>query len=103
MTCTIPVELQHSYRKSNIYPENLIPSDAFTNKSKLASYKKRLDAVEHDLCLVYGQDDVDNDFDIPVIDLGTADGKGIITITIVKEVLNHSQYARSDTYIHQQK
>jgi len=75
MTCTIPVELQHSYRNSNIYPENLIPSDAFTNKSKLASYKKRLDAVEHDLCLVYGQDDVDNDFDIPVIDLGTADGK----------------------------
>jgi hypothetical protein len=52
---------------------------------------------------VYGQDDVDNDFDIPVIDLGTADGKGITTITIVKEVLNNPQYARSDTYIHQQK
>jgi len=74
MMYPIPVELQKSYLKSSNYPENLIPTDLFSNKSKLASYKERLDGVETDLCLLDHQ--VDSLFEIPVIDIGTADREG---------------------------
>lgn len=75
MSCKIPVELQDSYRQSSNYPENIIPSEIYTNRSKLTSYKKRLSGVEYDLCLVDGQDEVEETFDIPVIDIGLANGK----------------------------
>jgi hypothetical protein len=78
MACEIPAELQDSYLESNNYPENLIPSDFLTSKAKLASYKTRLDGVEADFCLMDHQ--VDRLFEIPVIDIGTADGKGRITL-----------------------
>ena len=78
--CKIPLELQDSYLKSSNFPENLVPSDTATYTSKLASYRKRLDDVENDLCLINGQDQVDKIFDIPVIDLNTADGKGILVL-----------------------
>jgi hypothetical protein len=80
MTCKIPLELQNSYLRSSNFPENLIPSDTAAYTSKLASYKKRLDGAENDLCLIDGQDEVDKIFDIPVIDLNTADGKGILLL-----------------------
>ncbi|KAG9195927.1 hypothetical protein G6011_01048 [Alternaria panax] len=73
--CRIPLELQDSYLSSGNYPENLIPSDTATYTSKLASYKRRLDYAQNDLCLISGQDEIDKVFDIPVIDLNTADGK----------------------------
>jgi hypothetical protein len=78
MACEIPAELQDSYLKCNNYPENLIPTDVFTCKSKLTSYKNRLDGVEADFCLMNHQ--VDGMFRIPVIDIGTANGKGGITL-----------------------
>lgn len=79
MTCQIPAELQKSYLRSSNYPENLIPTDLFSSKSKLVSYRKRLDGVESDLCLLDHQ--VDRHFEIPVIDIGTADKEGNITIS----------------------
>jgi hypothetical protein len=78
MTYRLPVELQDSYLKRSNYPENIIPSDLFSSKSKLISYKQRLDVVETDLCLLDHQ--VARLFEIPVIDIGTADGKSNITI-----------------------
>ena len=76
MTYALSVELQNSYLKSSDYPENLIPSGTATYRSKLISYKKRLDEAEADLCLVHGQDDVEEVFEIAMIDLETGDGKG---------------------------
>ncbi|KAB2100402.1 hypothetical protein AG0111_0g11465 [Alternaria gaisen] len=75
MTCQVPVELQDSYVNSSNYPENLVPSDIFTDTLKLASYRKRLDDVENDFCLMTEKDEVVGAFEIPVIDIGTADGK----------------------------
>ncbi|CAO2649450.1 Nn.00g068350.m01.CDS01 [Neocucurbitaria sp. VM-36] len=72
---TLPLELQTSYLASDQYPENLIPSGTATYRSKLISYKRRLDDAESDLCLIYGEDDVDDIFEIPMIDLETGDGK----------------------------
>jgi len=74
MTYQIPVELQKSYLKSSNYPENLIPTDLLSNKSKLISYKTRLDGVATDFCLLDNQ--VGRLFEIPVIDIGTADRDG---------------------------
>jgi hypothetical protein len=73
MTLTLPIKLQYSYLKSRDYPENLIPGGTATYRSKLASYKKRLDDAESSLCLIEGKD-VDEDFEIPIIDF--EDGKG---------------------------
>jgi hypothetical protein len=103
MTCKIPVELQDSYRKSDSYPENLIPSDIFTNKSKLRSYRRRLDDVENDFCLMTKKDEVIGTFEIPVIDIGTADGKGKVIAAIFEEVLNYGQHAKSYTCIHRKR
>ncbi|EUC28208.1 hypothetical protein COCCADRAFT_109750 [Bipolaris zeicola 26-R-13] len=72
----LPVELQESYLDSANYPENLIPSGIATYKSKLVSYKERLDDAEVDLCLGSTEDEVEKVFEIPVIDLDTSDGKG---------------------------
>jgi hypothetical protein len=84
MTYTLPVELQNSYLSRRNYPENLIPSGTPTYKSKLVSYKKRLDEAESDLCLIDGQDAVDDIFEIAMIDLGTSDGKGALPSDIPK-------------------
>jgi hypothetical protein len=73
---TLPVELQKSYLDSANYPENLIPNGIATYKSRLISYRERLDGAETDLCLCPNRDDVEQDFEIPMIDLGTSDGKG---------------------------
>ena len=70
----LPLDLQASYLRSDLYPENLIPSDTITYPSKLASYRARLDEAGPDLCLIDGEDDVDEDFEIPIIDLETGDG-----------------------------
>jgi hypothetical protein len=70
-----PLELQNSYLQSKNYPENLIPNGILTYRSKLMSYKNLLDEVEPDLCLVDEKDNVDGIFEIPIIDLGTTDGK----------------------------
>ena len=103
MTCQVPVELQDSYVNSSNYPENLVPSDIFTDTLKLASYRKRLDDVENDFCLMTEKDEVVGAFEIPVIDIGTADGKGKHTLAMFEAILNHAQYARSYTYIHRRK
>jgi hypothetical protein len=76
MTYTLSVQLQHSYLNRGDYPENLIPSGTSTYRSKLVSYKKRLDEAEPDLCLIDGHDAVDDVFEIVMIDLGTGDRKG---------------------------
>lgn len=72
----LPVELQKSYSDCAKYPENLIPNGIATYKSKLISYKKRLDDAESDLCLDPSKDNVERDFEVPMIDFGTCDGKG---------------------------
>ncbi|KAF1851034.1 uncharacterized protein K460DRAFT_328553 [Cucurbitaria berberidis CBS 394.84] len=74
---TLPLELQTSYLNSIDYPENLVPSGTATYRSKLISYKKHFDDAESDLCLVHGEDDVDDIFEIPMIDLETGDGKAL--------------------------
>jgi hypothetical protein len=73
---TLPPAFQKSYRERLTYPESLIPSSTAIYSSKLKSYKSRLDNAEQDLCLIDGKDDVESIFEIPIIDLGTSDGKG---------------------------
>lgn len=72
----LPTKFQNSYRNFLSYPENLIPSSTTTYRSTLVSYKIRLDSAAPDLCLVDGDDDIKNDFEIPIRDLGTSSGKG---------------------------
>ncbi|KAF2477653.1 uncharacterized protein BDR25DRAFT_249788 [Lindgomyces ingoldianus] len=74
---TLSSDFQNSYLNFINYPENLIPKGTTTYRSTLASYKQRLDDCESDLCLVDGEDDIDNDFEIPIRDLCTASGKAI--------------------------
>jgi hypothetical protein len=96
MTLTLPIELQHSYLKSRNYPENLIPGGTATYRSKLASYKKRLDDAESDLCLVEGEDAVDEDFEIPIIDI--EDGKGKLTVHLrLNSTKKHSSTKEENT------
>jgi hypothetical protein len=73
---TLPTAFQKSYHERLIYPESLVPSSTAIYSSKLRSYRYRLDDAEQDLCLVDGKDDVENIFEIPIIDLVTGDGKG---------------------------
>jgi hypothetical protein len=73
---TLPPAFQKSYRERLVYPECLIPSSTAIYSSKLRSYRSRLDDAEKDLCLLSGKDDVESIFEIPIIDLATADGKG---------------------------
>ncbi|KAH7390459.1 hypothetical protein BKA66DRAFT_568404 [Pyrenochaeta sp. MPI-SDFR-AT-0127] len=74
---TLPIELQTSLLKHNDYPENFIPSGTATYRTKLVSYKRRLDDEENDLCLTTRDDDVENIFEIPMIDHETGDGKAL--------------------------
>ena len=71
----LPPAFQNSYRQRFAYPENLVPSSTAIYTSKLKSFKRRLDIAEPDLCLVEGKDDVEDIFEIPIIDLETGDGK----------------------------
>ena len=87
MTYTLPAELQDSYRTSSDYPENLIPSGIATYRTRLSSYKKRLDDAERDLCLVPSEDDVGEIFEIPVIDLATGHGEGRTAFTVLGQVI----------------
>jgi hypothetical protein len=73
---TLPLEFQRSYLNRINYPESLVPSSTAIYSSKLKSYRQRLDDAEPDLCLVEGRDNVDDIFEIPIIDLETKDGKG---------------------------
>jgi hypothetical protein len=73
---TLPPAFQKSYRERLIYPESLIPSSTAIYSSKLKSYRGRLDDAEQELCLIDGKDDVDDMFEIPIIDLATSDGRG---------------------------
>jgi hypothetical protein len=87
MTYPLPLELQNSYLRRTNYPENLVPSGTATHRSKLVSYRKRLDEAESDLCLVDGEDAVDDVFEIGMIDLETGDGKGAIAHDTQKQTL----------------
>jgi hypothetical protein len=73
---TLSLEFQRSYHDRLNYPYSLIPSSTMIYRTKLKSYVKRLDDVEADLCLIDGKDEVDTVFDVPIIDLETADGEG---------------------------
>lgn len=86
----LPVELQESYLDSANYPENLIPSGIATYKSKLVSYKERLDDAEVDLCLGSTEDEVEKVFEIPVIDLDTSDGKGNLPFESLERLLKNT-------------
>lgn len=94
----LPIELQNSYRESSRYPENLIPSGIATYNSRLSAYKKRLDDAEVDLCLVPSEDEVDETFEIPMIDLQTGDGKGKRFSRVSRVVLK--SIVRDKRYIH---
>ncbi|CAN9275664.1 unnamed protein product [Alternaria alternata] len=74
----LPQELQTSYLHRKSYPANLVPSGTFTYKTKLASYVTRLNEAERDFCLVDSEDAIDDIFEIPIIDIGTADGKALV-------------------------
>jgi hypothetical protein len=74
-------EFQNSFLKSADYPENLIRGGTATYSSKLVSYRKRLVDAGPDLCLTDGEDNVEADYEIPIIDLDTDDGKGKLLIT----------------------
>lgn len=87
MACATSVEFQKSYSKSSDYPQNLMPNEILSNQNKLASYKSLLDVVEHDLCLTDKHDNVNDTFEIPVIDIGTADGKGLLRLPLFEEML----------------
>jgi hypothetical protein len=101
MTYNLPLELQNSYLGRRNYPKNLIPSGTTTYRSKLVSYKKRLEEAESDLCLVEGQDAVDDIFEIVMIDLATGDGKGAFHSDTHRYCIatNDSQYGIRETYI----
>jgi hypothetical protein len=73
---TLPLAFQKSYHERLNYPESLIPSGTAIYRSKLKSYRQRLDDAEQELCLIEGKDDVNDIFEIPIIDLETYDGKG---------------------------
>jgi hypothetical protein len=73
---TLPLAFQKSYRELLNYPENLIQSGTAIYSSKLKSYRKLLDDAESDLCLV-SKKDVEEFFEIPIIDLETSDGTGL--------------------------
>lgn len=75
-TMTLSSAFQTSYLNSINYPENLIPSGTSTYRSTLLIYKQRLDAAESNLCLVDGEDRIQEDFEIPIRDLQTCSGKG---------------------------
>lgn len=77
------VELQDSYLTSSGCPENFIPSGIATYKTKLSSYKKRLDDAECNLFLIPW----DTNINIPVINLATGDGKGRETFTLLGHIL----------------
>lgn len=85
MDMTLPPAFQTSYRERLRYPETLIPSNTAIYRSKLKSYRQRLDENESQLCLIDGKDDVAEIFEVPIIDLGTHDGKGQL-----KELLPYS-------------
>lgn len=87
---TLPLELQKSYLDSANYPENLILSGIATYKSRLTSYKRRLDDAESDLCLAPHKDDVEKDFEVPMIDLGTGDGKRKLSFDLLSTMLRIS-------------
>ena len=87
MACATSVEFQKSYSKSSDYPQNLMPNEILSNQNKLASYKSLLGVVEHDLCLTDKHDNVNDTFEIPVIDIGTADGKGLLRLPLFEEML----------------
>jgi hypothetical protein len=73
---TLPLVFQKAYHERLHYPESLISSGTAIYRSKLKSYRQRLDDAEQELCLIEGKDDVDDIFEIPIIDLETCDGKG---------------------------
>jgi hypothetical protein len=72
---TFPGNFHQSLLKSDNYPENIVPSSTLTYRSTLESYKRRLDNAAPDLCLVEGQDNIAQIFEVPFRDLETDDGK----------------------------
>jgi hypothetical protein len=98
---TLPPRFQASYRDRLSYPESLIPSTTAVYSSKLRSYKNRLDGAEEDLCLVDGTDDVNEIFEVPIIDLDTADGKGRSTLVHFCSLLMTTQLYKLRTFTRQ--
>jgi hypothetical protein len=85
---TLSTEFQKSYHDRLDYPSSLIPGSTAIYSTKLKSYVKRLDDVEADLCLIDGQDEVNEIFDVPIIDLETADGEGQSVLVFWKSCHN---------------
>jgi len=79
---TLPLTLQESYVRLADYPVNLIHGETAIHTNALRSYRRRLDDSEVDLCLNEREDSVDEIFEVTVIDLATADGKGKTTCHI---------------------
>jgi hypothetical protein len=78
----LPLELEASYHRLDSYPENLVPSGTAIYRSKLASYRQQLDDNQRNLFLIDGEDDVEDIFEIPILDLETAEGKGQLAILL---------------------
>jgi len=68
-------EFYTSLEKFQKYPENLLNPGVGICRPVLQSFKERLDFATRDLCLVE-EDEIRNDFEIPIRDLNTASGKG---------------------------
>ena len=60
------------------YPENLLNPGVGICRPVLQSFKGRLNDATPDLCLVE-DDEIQNDFEIPIRDLNTASGKGNVS------------------------
>ncbi|KAH7128546.1 hypothetical protein B0J11DRAFT_578738 [Dendryphion nanum] len=77
VSIALPSDFQQSIVRAIDYPENLPPRSTSTYRSTLKSYRERLDEAEPDLCLLPGEDDIDNDFEVSFRDLNTATGKDV--------------------------
>jgi hypothetical protein len=69
----MPPALRKSYHFRADYPMNLISSEIATYKDMLLSYRDRLDDAEVDLCLVNDEDEVNDIFEVLMIDMATGD------------------------------
>jgi hypothetical protein len=71
----LPPELQTSYLNVDSYPENILFNGSVIYKRKLVSCRKRLDDAEKGLFLLDGEDDVDNLFEVTIMDHETDENK----------------------------
>ena len=65
---SLPNDFRTSLVQSSNYPVNLPRKGMTTYRSALEAYKKRLDEIERDLCLVEGRDEIDKDFEKSLVE-----------------------------------